>query len=203
MLHYATKDGSLQLCTFLLSNGANVLVLDKHKRTPLHVATRRKNLEHIAKLLVTKSGKKARYSGDRDGYTPLHNACEAGALDVANAIIDHNLVDVNAKSKTGATAAFRATTKGELGILRALVNAGADVNLADGDGLTPLYQAVYQIINPSQYYTSDITVVSFLCDAGANKHKQTHEGVSAQSLVDESDNEALKRLFRSNQDSGR
>ncbi|MFT4040424.1 MAG: DNA mismatch endonuclease Vsr [Thermomicrobiales bacterium] len=84
-------------------------------------------------------------STNRYGGTALIPACERGHLNNVRTLIAAG-VDVNHVNKLQWTALLEAIFLGDGGpvhteIVQALVDAGADVNLADGDGVTPLQHA--------------------------------------------------------------
>jgi ankyrin repeat protein len=67
--------------------------------------------------------------------------------------------DVNKARDTGATPLFIAAYKGHETVLRALIEAGADISTAtDNDGSTPLYAATHN---------GHEAIVQILRDAGA------------------------------------
>lgn len=81
----------------------------------------------------------------RLGGTALIPACERVHVEVVKALLK-TTIDVNHVNRLGWTALLEAIILGDGGanhqaIVRMLVAAGADLNLADGDGITPLRHA--------------------------------------------------------------
>jgi hypothetical protein len=81
----------------------------------------------------------------------------------------------------------QAASQGNLELIRILLNAGADVNGRNREGLTPLMQASTQ---------ADVEVVQSLLDAGAKIDLRDDDGQSAlHHAADEADAEVLKALL--------
>ena len=85
----------------------------------------------------------------------------------AGSIIDH------ASNTYAWTAAYLASSHGYPRILTLLIKAGADVNLADKDGWTPLYAAACCIERPLIICLRIITV---LAEAGAALNQEDNDG---------------------------
>jgi ankyrin repeat protein len=56
-------------------------------------------------------------------------------------LVDKNPKLVNAKDQFGNTALHSAVEKGHISIIKYLIGKGADVNVTDSEGRTPLYHA--------------------------------------------------------------
>ena len=79
------------------------------------------------------------YSIDVCVDTPLHAAASDGHYEVVEYLLQVGaLATINAKSKDGWTATWKGARGGHLEVVRILVSKGADTNLADNEGLTPL-----------------------------------------------------------------
>ncbi|KEI41451.1 uncharacterized protein L969DRAFT_309718 [Mixia osmundae IAM 14324] len=76
-----------------------------------------------------------------DGRTALHHACTAGSLDTVTALLSTNRADVNARDGSGFTPLLVACAAGQLGIVQALIGAGADVTATNARGQTGLHYA--------------------------------------------------------------
>ncbi len=68
---------------------------------------------------------------------PLHEASIRGDLDEVKVILKRG-IDINSKSKTGATALHWAAFKGHYALAQYLIQNGADVNALTDRGSTPL-----------------------------------------------------------------
>ncbi len=73
---------------------------------------------------------------------PIHDAAANGDVAGVQRLLTSDTKLVNARAANGATPLLWACIRGQLEVARLLVERGADVNLAQGDGWTPLHAAV-------------------------------------------------------------
>ncbi|KAK2707248.1 hypothetical protein QYM36_015063 [Artemia franciscana] len=90
-LHYAAKDGELEICHLLLLSGALMDALDASKWTPLHSAARYGNLE-ICRLLISSGA--AVIALDDYKWTPIHYAARYNKLDICQ-LLASNGAEIN------------------------------------------------------------------------------------------------------------
>ena len=133
LLHNAAKIGFKELVQQLIKDGANVVIRDRGKRTPLHYAT----TKEVAALLMLDIN-----AMDQSGNTPLHLAVDRGSQDIAELLIA-NGARVNVRNANGQTPLYRAIAIGHNEIAALLINNGTDVNNIDGSGTTPLHKAAH------------------------------------------------------------
>jgi ankyrin repeat protein len=110
-LHFTAqkgRDGCVEVATLLLDHGAKIDALDHDGKTPLHLAVRRRRLDLVKFLLAR--GARARTQDKTLGCTPLHSAVERANEDALPSI----------------------------SVLELLLRAGADVNVRNEFGETPL-----------------------------------------------------------------
>ena len=93
----------------------------------------------------------------------LTEAVKMGDVEAARRILDADAA-VDSLDEDGATLLMLAAHRGDLAMVKLLLNAGADVNAGDKAGWMPLSKAVY---NSDQKYGYP-EVVQALIDAGAN-----------------------------------
>ncbi|KAI4898876.1 hypothetical protein NFI96_003769, partial [Prochilodus magdalenae] len=165
-LHQACIDGSIEVVSFLLSQGANVNQVDNEGWTPLHVAASCGNTE-IAEYLLKQGASLS--SVNCDGDVPLdiaedetmetllleHTRKQGVDLEAAKRL-EEELIMHDARSwltngppadlqhpRTGATPLHVAAAKGYLEAIKLLCQCGLDVSAKDWDGWTPLHAAAH------------------------------------------------------------
>jgi ankyrin repeat protein len=189
-LWLAVKSGSDEVVEALVKAGANVNIADKYGVVPLSVAAN----ATIAKMLieegadvnaVNKRGESALLlaarngrddvvevllqagadvnKADSGGYSPLSVAANAT---IATMIIERG-VDVNAVNQSGQSALMLATMFNRVGVVEALVRAGADVSKADLSGNAPLIVA------------ANATIAKTLIEQGAEVEAVNNRGETA------------------------
>ena len=96
----------------------------------------------VADMLVQHGGRLN--NGSQESSTPfylLHDAPRRGNMALLNFLLEHRKaleVEINAKGRQGLTPLHFASRSGKLEAARALLDAGADVNVSDDKGKTPL-----------------------------------------------------------------
>lgn len=171
-LHHACRNSALKITKLLLGAGADPTARDNCDMSPLDVAV--VNGQVFVVNLLVESGMDVQ-GADRQGWTALHYSAKKGFLQVSRALMDagadasernvnqvspldvavgeghthlvSNMVrkhgaDATLVDTNGFTALHLAETKDMVDVL---VAAGADVNVRNYEGNTPL---MYQIIEP-------------------------------------------------------
>uniref|UniRef100_A0ABD2VZP1 Uncharacterized protein n=1 Tax=Trichogramma kaykai TaxID=54128 RepID=A0ABD2VZP1_9HYME len=111
--------------------------------TPLHLALVKKELGAVAELLLKKGA--TTNLVDWEGLTPLHTVCKYAddddrvrmLIEISNE--ENKPVEVDARDKLGRTPLHLALAKGNSQGVRYLLKLGADPNLADKNGFSPLH----------------------------------------------------------------
>ncbi|AYP74293.1 ankyrin repeat protein [Fowlpox virus] len=133
-LHRAASVGSLEVVDVLLSYGAKVNAKDIIGTTPLMCGSA---YTDIVKLLI---GKGADINiADINGCTALHNAAKYGSLKSIDLFISYG-VDVDVKDNIGNTPLFYALPYPDA--VKMLLEKGANPNIVNSRGLTPLSRAM-------------------------------------------------------------
>ena len=78
---------------------------------------------------------------DSNGWTPLMLAVAEGLLTTVQALLSAPGIDINAKKPDGATALLVAAANGNYDVVKALIKQGADVDITDNHGQTPMMVA--------------------------------------------------------------
>lgn len=147
----------------LIESGAD-LNFSNYDKSPLAVAINRNNYE-IAKLLYNKGAKINYY--DSKGNTPLHVAIKEKNYFLVD-IFTQEREYVNIYNKNSNTPLnFALSNNSEIEIIKLLVNRGADVNLKNEYGVSPLHKAIL-LGSPE--------IVELLVDKGANVNDEKWYG---------------------------
>ena len=166
----------------LIQAGANVNIQDKSKRTALWLASARGNLE-IVRRITAVSG--AELETENIGnWSPLHIAAINGHTQIVECLVKAK-VHINKQGQSKKTALHCATK--HPGIVKLLINHGADPNLKDSDDQTSLYIATVG---------EDIESVKLMVEMGADPYLQKSETDTAfDAALDKKDMNLLSALW--------
>lgn len=140
-VHEAAREGrARELREILAADGSQAAATDKYGLTALHWASDRGHAEAARTLLAAGADANA---VERRLFKrrPLHFAALGGAEEVARALLKSEGLDVGAVDYRGAAALHGAAHAGATGVVRLLLDAGADARAATRDGLTALHVA--------------------------------------------------------------
>jgi ankyrin repeat protein len=137
-LMYASKQGHVGLVRCLLGRGAAINnAPGPNGYTALWIASSWGRTA-VVKLLLERGGDPT--IAATDGSTPLIAASELGYPQIVHVLLGHpsGNITVNNRQDNGKTALWHACNYGRWGIVRALLDSGADPTIADHDGITPM-----------------------------------------------------------------
>lgn len=139
----ATVGNHAETVKALIDRGANLDIRDNRSDNPLLYAGA-EGLLDIVKLAI-EAGADPELT-NRFGGTALIPAAERGHVEVVEELLKRSKVQVNHVNRLGWTALLEAILLSDGGIkhqriVGLLIDYGADVNLADKDGITPLQHA--------------------------------------------------------------
>ncbi|KAL8927509.1 MAG: hypothetical protein Q9208_002314 [Pyrenodesmia sp. 3 TL-2023] len=134
-VHAAARSGSEQMVHLLLDYGANIHVVDKHNKLPLHVAVTRKwDIEYLLQLGSEISATDC-YSRPAMWY-----AAEKDSFDNVQALIHRN-ADINPQDNMGWSPLHVCVERNQHLMADLLIAHGADMTLLTNDGRNVLHFA--------------------------------------------------------------
>ena len=139
----ATYQHNTDMVRVLLQAGADVNIRDNNKENPLLHADAQGWLDILS--LAIEAHADTRLT-NRFGGISIIPASERGHVEVVRELLTHTDINVNHVNNLGWTALLEAIIlsnggKAHQQIVQLLIDYGADVNLADKDGVTPLLHA--------------------------------------------------------------
>jgi ankyrin repeat protein len=168
-LMLAARVGTVEIVQALLAAGADVDAKEpSFMQTALHVAVREGSEETAALLLEHGADvAAATLSGDVPGFRlPGDNAGSKGVGIIRGGWPEHGMRYAVPGAKTPL---LYATRRGDLAMVRLLVEAGADIEQADANGITPLLNAIINAsVAAAGRFGEHFAVAHYLIDAGAD-----------------------------------
>jgi len=122
-----------------------------------------------------------------DGFYPLGLAAFYGHEEAANLLLSRGAdPDLAARNPMKVRAIHAASASGSVSIVRALLEAGADVNAPQEKGFTPLHEAAS---------TGNLELLRILLAHGAKRDLPTEDGRTALDLARDGNHEAVVELL--------
>ena len=119
-----------------------------------------------------------------DGRSALHAAARCGCVEIVQALVRVDKVDVNVVGNDGFTPLHVACGHGNLGVACILVQLGAGVNTPSLLGHTPLHVACSR---------GHLGMAEWLVGCGANTHLITKDGSSPEDVAREKNHTAIAK----------
>lgn len=140
----AVQRDDRNLATFLIGQGADINAEAENHDTPWLLAGALGRTALLGAMLDT--GKVDYTKRNRYGGNALIPACERGHVETVRLLLSKSKIDVNHVNNLGWTGLLEAVILSDGGprhieIVKLLLAAGADPNIADNDGVTPLRHA--------------------------------------------------------------
>lgn len=130
------------------------------------------------------------YQRNEFGNTPLHVACNsiyAINAEIVELLLKYPL-DINSKGVDDCTPLHYAIGKEDNNVVKILIDKGADLNIPDKNGNTPLMSA-------TDMFDDDDTIIKLLLENGADPNIKNNYGVSVYKLLETPRNESIRILF--------
>ncbi len=180
-LMFAAKKGHLTTVQALLS----VPQIDINAKKPdgvtaLIVATNKRK-DDVVKALID-HGANVNIT-DNNGWTPLMFAAEKGHLTTVQALLSAPQIDINAKKTDGVTALIVATNNRKDDVVKALIDHGANVNITDNYGWSPLMFAAEK---------GHLTIMQALLDKNADTKQTNKAGMTVFNIIERKDSNEMK-----------
>lgn len=136
-LHLAARYGNAEMVETLLKCGAKIDRRNNNGHTPLHLAATFKEGPTIRMLL--KYGADPNEQDNEGDFCLLYLPQVHALSDMYRIFLDHPKIDVNLRNHAGETALhYMAKSGTPAKVMKLLIDAGADCNIRDGGGRTPL-----------------------------------------------------------------
>jgi ankyrin repeat protein len=131
-LFLAVREPSLKVAAVLINwPKINVETRSPQDESPLMLAALH-GLTELCQLLIAKDA-----DVNKPGWAPLHYAATHGHLDILNLLLDHHAY-IDAQSPNGTTPLMMAAQYGTASAVKLLLEAGADPELKNSQGLSAL-----------------------------------------------------------------
>jgi E3 ubiquitin-protein ligase mind-bomb len=141
-LHDAISKKRDDMLTLLLDHNADITLTNNNGFNALHHAALRGNPSAM-KILLAKLPRPWIVDEKKDdGYTALHLAALNNHVEVAEQLVLHGKANMDLQNVNLQTALHLAVERQHTQIVRLLVREGANLNVADKDGDTPLHEAL-------------------------------------------------------------
>ncbi|KAM7521668.1 hypothetical protein LguiA_011570 [Lonicera macranthoides] len=174
-LHLAAAGGKTHICKYFIEHlKLDVNLKDENGETPLHHATMCQH--YPTTLYLLENGANPSLANDKDRFTALHYAAEAGCKDFVQLLIARG-ADMEAKSDSENTPLHYAAAQGKKDVVGVLLqnnaNAGADPNFCS-HGVSPLGCAASE---------GETEVIRYLLKYGANANITNSYGLTPLEIV--------------------
>lgn len=180
-LYEAIPQGDVIKVKELINKGADVNAVDPIIHKPLLIHAISSNKEEVAlALLEAKANPNAGGAGFSD-TPPLYFAINQRAPNIVRSLIKHG-ANVNQELSLGGSLLMKAVNIGNLEIIKALVDAKADLNVWDLNNYTPLMRVVE---------LGNTELVALFIEHGAKTTMRNSDGLTAMDIAKKSGNQQV------------
>jgi len=174
-LMYAVQNNKPRSVDYLLNKGADFNAQDSQGRAALHIAARQGNIGAVNSLLDMKSSVEIQDSKGNRPVVYLKPISDVMALKFSELYVDPNL------------ALLDFSEIGKLAAMQEAISKGADVNIQDAEGRTPLMLAIEH---------RDPQLIALLLQKNPNMHIANKAGDDALVLAQRSGDEYIWSLIK-------
>ena len=168
-LHWAAYLNDADTSALLIRAGATVNVKNNYGVTPFALAAEQGNAVILEQLMKAGADPNDPMNFVNAAETPLHHAARAGSVDAVN-LLAWAGARINARETwNNQSALMWAAAEGHAPVVKALVDAGADIYARSNGGTTPLLFAVRK---------GDIASVQALLDAGVSVNEKRYDSAT-------------------------
>ncbi|XP_036326768.1 E3 ubiquitin-protein ligase mind-bomb isoform X2 [Rhagoletis pomonella] len=141
-LHDAISKEHDEMLSLLLDYGADITLTNNNGFNALHHAALKGNPSAM-KILLTKTNRPWIVEEKKDdGYTALHLAALNNHVEIAELLVHMGKANMDRQNVNLQTALHLAVERQHVQIVKLLVQEGANLNIPDKDGDTPLHEAL-------------------------------------------------------------
>ncbi|XP_073842665.1 E3 ubiquitin-protein ligase mind bomb 1 isoform X2 [Musca autumnalis] len=141
-LHDAISKENDEMLSLLLDYGADITLTNNNGFNALHHASLKGNPSAM-KILLTKTNRPWIVEEKKDdGYTALHLAALNNHVEIAELLVHSGKANMDRQNVNLQTALHLAVERQHVQIVKLLVQEGANLNIPDKDGDTPLHEAL-------------------------------------------------------------
>jgi serine/threonine-protein phosphatase 6 regulatory ankyrin repeat subunit B len=118
----AASDGKTKMVKFLMERGAVINEISTNGASPLYFAAKNGHLSTVKYLIEQGANAEIGYGE----WTPLSASANNGYAEVVKVLLESGRVQIDAATKDGETALYKASRKGHADVVKLLLDAGAN-----------------------------------------------------------------------------
>lgn len=152
VIFIAAEDGKTEMVKFLLERGVGVNEISTDGQSPLYAAARNGQVATVKYLIERGADTEIGY----EEWRPLSVSAKNGHVEVVKVLLESGRIQIDAATKGGETALYKASRYGHADVVKLLLDAGADTEVGYGE---------WRSLSVSAYY-GYVGVVKALLESG-------------------------------------
>ena len=125
VIFIAAEDGKTEMVKFLLGQGVDINEISTDGQSPLYVAARNGHAATVKYLIEQGADTEIGYGE----WTLLSASANNGHVEVVKFLLESGRVQIDAATKDGETALYKASRKGHADVVKLLLNVGANTEM--------------------------------------------------------------------------